>query len=324
MKLTSKEIKRLIFEADTNETKQKTDEKKEPANDTEGDIEDDPEETQPAASEKKSEKSEKSEKVEKTDSADNQSDDSQNEEKSAENNSESEEKTDENNDDKSAEEKPGDIKSELTADGWEVRDQDGITYFLKRTDDSNVFYILNFSKLFSESKFLAKIRELILEEDENKDNGNTTCILELVNTDTGIAYGPFTLETADNYVEIKKAIAEKAKEVVDSNWSEEFADKEFANVSGWAKKLANAYNKEKTDDSADSAGSENEDIPAETDKENSDNNEEQSSDGEKQEEHSEKYIIDKINEAFSKLTEDEQDAFEAIYGDKLINKIQGK
>ena len=309
MKLTSEEIKRLIFEADTNETKQKTDEKKEPANDTEGDIEDDPEETQSAASEKKSEKSEKaekteksekSEKSEKTDSADNQSDDSQ-----------SEEKTDENNDDKPTEEKPGDIKSELAADSWDVRDKDGITYFLKRTDDSNIFYILNFSKLFSESKFLAKIRELILEEDEDNDNGNTTCILELVNTDTGIAYGPFTLETANNYVEIKKAIAEKAKEVVDSNWSEEFADKEFANVSGMTKLLASAYNKQKP---ADSAGSENEDKPTETDGENSDNKEEQS----------EKYIVDKINEAFSKLTEDEQNAFEVIYGDKLINKIQGK
>jgi hypothetical protein len=317
MKLTSEEIKRLIFEADTNETKQKTDEKKKPADDTEGDIEDDPEETQTAAGEKQTE--EKSEKSEEADSADNQSDDSQGEEEQSENNSESEEKTDENNNNKSAEEKPGDIKSELTEDGWDIRDKDGITYFLKRTDDSNVFYILNFSKLFSESKFLAKIRELILEEDE--DNGNTTCILELVNTDTGIAYGQFTLETANNYVEIKKAIAEKAKEVVDSNWSEEFADKEFANVSGMTKLLASAYNKEKTDDSA---GSENEDKPTETDKENSDNKEEQSADGEKQEEHSEKYIVDKINEAFSKLTEDEQNAFEVIYGDKLINKIQGK
>lgn len=313
MKLTSEEIKRLIFEADTNETKQKTDEKKEPADDTEGDIEDDPEETQAE------EKSEKTEKTEEADSVDNQSDDSKGEETPAENNSESEEKTDENNDDKSTEEKPGDIKSELTADGWEVRDKDGITYFLKRTDNSNVFYILNFSKLFSESKFLAKIRELILEEDE--DNGNATCILELVNTDTGIAYGPFTLETADNYVEIKKAIAEKAKEIVDSNWSEEFADKEFANVSGMTKLLASTYNKQKTDDSAES---ENEDKPAETDKENSDNKEDQSTDGEKQEEHSEKYIVDKITEAFSKLTEDEQNAFEVIYGNKLINKIQGK
>lgn len=297
MKLTSEEIKRLIFEADTNETKQKTDENTEPANDTEGDIEDDPEETQADTGEKQAK--EKSENTEKTDT--------------------STDSADSENEDKSAEEKSGDIKSKLTADGWDVRDKDGITYFLNRTGDSNVFYILNFSKLFSESKFLAKIRELILEEDE--DNGKTTCILELVNTDTGIAYGPFTLETADNYVEIKKAIAEKAKEVVDSNWSEEFADKEFANVSGMTKLLASTYNKQKTDDSA---NSENEDKPAETDKENPDNKEEQSSDGEKQEEHSEKYIVDKINEAFSKLTEDEQNAFEVIYGDKLINKIQGK
>jgi hypothetical protein len=155
-------------------------------------------------------------------------------------------KTDGNNDDKPAEEKSGDIKSELTADGWEVSNTDGITYFLKESENSNFFYILNFSKLFSESKFLAKIRELILEEDTT----NITCILELVNIDTSIAYGPFTLETANNYVEIKKAIAEKAKEVVDSNWSEEFADKEFANVSEMTKKLARAYNKtDKTDDS---------------------------------------------------------------------------
>jgi hypothetical protein len=287
MKLTSEEIKRLIFEADMNETKQKTDEKKEPADDTEGDIEDDPEETQTDAGTKQTEKA---------DSVDNQSDDS-----------ESEEKTDEKTD----KEKPGDIKSELTGDGWQALNQDGITYFLKESANSNFIYILNFSKLFSESKFLTKIRKLILEEDTT----NITCILELVNIDTSIAYGPFTLETANNYVEIKKAIAEKAKEVVDSNWSEEFADKEFANVSGMTKKLASAsaYNKEKTDDSA-----ENKDKPTETDKE------EQPADGEKQEEHSEKYIVDKINEAFSKLTEDEQNAFEVIYGDKLINKIQSK
>jgi hypothetical protein len=293
MKLTSEEIKRLIFEADTGETNPKTDEEKAAANGTEGgtegDIDDDPEET-PTDADKTHGK------------------------KPPENTGESGDKS---AGDKSAEEKSGDIKSELTADGWEVSNTDGITYFLKESENSNFIYILNFSKLFSESKFLTKIRELILEEDTT----NITCILELVNTDTGIAYGPFTLETANNYDKIKKAIAEKANEVVDSNWSEEFADKEFANVSEMTKKLARAYNKEKTNDSADS---ENEGKPTETDKENSDNKEEQSADGEKQEEHSEKYIVDKINEAFSKLTENEQNAFEVIYGDKLINKIQGK
>ena len=280
MKLTSEEIKRLVFEAD---------EKNNPADETEGDIVDDPEET-PTDADKKQAK-----KADSADSADNQSDDSQGEKNPAE-----------NGDDDLTEAFTEAIKTELSADGWKEFNYNNIKYFFKSSEDSKIKYILNFPKLFNESKFLAKIRELILEEDTT----NTTCILELINTDTCIAYGPFTLGVGNNYDELKTAIAEKTKEVVDSKWSEEFADKEFAKVSELTKELVNDCKKQKA---GDAAAGKNEDKPAEK--------EDQSTDGEK---HSEKYIVDKINEIFSKLTEDEQNAFEAIYGEKLINKIQGK